>query len=546
NLYLAALEDAGLLRPEGEVPPIRTQAHIVSLMATLASGILYGPAGSEIRSNGDYLGFFEQVRALYGHKNGQMAAIEYMDPRQSPRYTGEVPIPALPDPADYDLGLSGPTWFEAFRVYVPWVDFAQRGAGLPADFQINGPEPVDGDPLAQLDFSRFFTSGGAGGRLASITGPQTMDTLGWLPASAELPYSIGFENSAGSSRYTNEIRIVTQLDPQLDARSFTFGDIRIGDITIDVPDGRTSFQAEYDFVRTRGFILRVSAVLDLYQQPASASWLIQAIDPVTGEVLQDTTRGLLAPNNAQGSGAGFVSYAVRPAADVATGETIAASARVLVDGKAPESRLTATRIGTTNDYRIDWNVRDDNGGSGVRHVTLYVAEDGGDFRIWQRRLTDASGSLVFEGEAGKSYEFLALATDVAGNREVPKPGVNAVADGSGVNLGALPTVPGTTPPNFGQAPEPSPAPSTNELFTAAEAKVPAAAALSAPSEFDAILSPFIARAFAVGIGQSDGGIGPMAIVEASDGSILVSGGANRGTIWRFDARGGVAGTPLAE
>src|SRR3546814_8555834 len=72
-----------------------------------------------------------------------------MDPRQSPRYIGEVPIPALPDPADYDLGLTSPTYFEAFRIFVPWIDFAQRGAGLPADFQINGPEPVDGDPRTE-------------------------------------------------------------------------------------------------------------------------------------------------------------------------------------------------------------------------------------------------------------------------------------------------------------------------------------------------------------------------------------------------------------
>src|SRR3546814_6749747 len=136
--------------------------------------------------------------------------------------TCALPISALPDAADYDLGLSNPTYFEAFRIFVPWIDFAQRGAGLPADFQINGPEPVDGDPLAQLDFSRFFGTGGTTGRLASITGPQTMDTLGWLPAAAELPYSIGFENAAGSSRYTNEIRIVPQPDPDQEERSFTF------------------------------------------------------------------------------------------------------------------------------------------------------------------------------------------------------------------------------------------------------------------------------------------------------------------------------------
>ena len=36
----------------------------------------------------------------------------------------------------------------------------------------------------------------------------------------------------------------------------SLGDIKIGDITIDVPDGRTNFSTEIDFVRTRGFILR--------------------------------------------------------------------------------------------------------------------------------------------------------------------------------------------------------------------------------------------------------------------------------------------------
>src|SRR5690606_35174805 len=161
----------------------------------------------------------------------------------------------------------------------------------------------------------YFNAEGQVGRLASITGPQTLDTGGWLPASQELPYSIGFENAAGSGAWVNEVQIVTELDPQLDGRSFTFGDIKIGDISIDVPDGRTSFQTEIDFTATRGFVLRISAVLALYQQPARASWLIQAIEPLTGEVLQDTTRGLLGPNDALGTGAGFVNYTIAPAAD---------------------------------------------------------------------------------------------------------------------------------------------------------------------------------------------------------------------------------------
>ena len=46
DLFLASLEEGGLLRAEDDLPPIREQEKIVSLMATLASGILIGPAGA--------------------------------------------------------------------------------------------------------------------------------------------------------------------------------------------------------------------------------------------------------------------------------------------------------------------------------------------------------------------------------------------------------------------------------------------------------------------------------------------------------------------
>ena len=56
DLYLAALEQAGLLAAEdGVAPPIRERQYIVSLMTNLASGILFGPAGSDIRSDADLL-----------------------------------------------------------------------------------------------------------------------------------------------------------------------------------------------------------------------------------------------------------------------------------------------------------------------------------------------------------------------------------------------------------------------------------------------------------------------------------------------------------
>src|SRR5262249_28820053 len=50
---------------------------------------------------------------------------------------------------------------------------------------------------------------------------------------------------------------------------------------------------------------------------------------------------------------------------------------------------------------------------------------------------------------------------------------------------------------------------------------------------------------ATGIGQSLAGIGPLALVQAPDGTFLVSGGPGRNQLFRFPATGGAAGTPLA-
>src|SRR5262249_21777422 len=48
QMYLASLEEGGLLLPDGTAPPIRTDPKIISVMATLATGILAGPAGNQV------------------------------------------------------------------------------------------------------------------------------------------------------------------------------------------------------------------------------------------------------------------------------------------------------------------------------------------------------------------------------------------------------------------------------------------------------------------------------------------------------------------
>jgi VCBS repeat-containing protein/YD repeat-containing protein len=387
---------------------------------------------------------------------------------------------------------------------------------------------------------------------ASISGPQGFGSEQYVPAGTQLPYTVRFKNPAEASTTANEVRIVAQLDAALSARSFRLGDLKIGGISITMPSDRANYQGDFDFTQSLGFIVRVSAGIDA--TTGIASWVLQAIDPETGEVLQDATRGLLPPDNAQGQGSGFVSYTVASAFDVPSGTPILASARVLMDNQAPietntiTSRLDATAPVTTvtvqqvvaggGDYQVSWQAAEESGGSGVRHTTVYVRVDGGDWTIWQRQSTDTSGLYV--GTAGQLVEFMALSTDNAGNRERPAE-VAVPDDGSSINLGGTPSV-GSTTVDIGVPPAPSVAPSTNPLFSQAERGVPSLQP-STPSQFTTVLAPFVGAAFGTGITQSFAGIGPLAMLERPDGTFIVSGGGNRGALYLFDQDGGRALAP---
>ena len=569
QLYLASLEQAGLLRPAGNAPPIRENPLVISQLAVLASGILAGPVGDEFRTSSDLTAFFDKVRAWYGSDPDTLAPTDPDAPTFSaPTLAGLFcpsvltninPIAKLPTFKDFDLGLSSPTHFAAFNVYVPWVDWAARGR-LPADYGINGLIIHDADEPVDLNLSRYLQDNGTISGLASLVGPYTTETNGFLPVDVALPYSIHFQNDPDATRYVNEVRVVTQLDANLDARSFRLGDIKIGDITVHVPAGRSIFQGDFDFVQSRGFVLRVSAGVDLSTE--TATWLLQAIDPLSGELLQDSSHGMLQPNNAQGQGAGFVGYTIEADSSVDSGSTVSAKAKVLFDSAPPEeteelvqtidaappiTRLTATPLagGAGSNYLLKWNSSDESNGSGVKHVTLYAAIDGGDFKIISRQNPNAESSFVFTGQPGRRYEFLALATDLSGNQEQPPFGVHAASDGSGANLGQLPTVPGTTPDNFGQPPSEVPGPAVNPLFIQALQGIPAATTTDRPANFTEVLRPFVARAFATGFETSGAQIGPLALLELPSRGFWISGGTNRNQLFSYGVDGG-AGTLIAE
>ena len=89
-------------------------------------------------------------------------------------------------------------------------------------------------------------------------------------------------------------------------------------------------------------------------------------------------------------------------------------------------------------------------------------------------------------------------------------------------------------------------PVTNPLFLEAMDRVPVGLSTSNPPSFTTVFSPFVTTAFARGFASSGGGVGPLGVAFSLDGaSVFISGGEGRNLLWRFDAGGGTAVSPLA-
>ncbi len=307
------------------------------------------------------------------------------------------------------------------------------------------PQKGSGTPHAQLDFEPLTAPGGGGGSMSGcgdvggggggtvgtgdpndLIGPAGFGAPGYVPAGQALPYTIQFTNDATATAPVQVVVVTEQLSTNLDWSTFQLGGFGFGDISVQVPTGRTSYSTQVDDRAAAGVFVDVSA--NLNTQTGVVTWTFTSIDPTTLDQPSNLLEGFLPPDQTQPEGEGFVSYTVQPKAGLVTGATIVASASVVfdnnpainttpvsntIDAKAPTSSVAALPAVVGAEFPVSWSGKDDTGGSGVATYDVFVSDDGGAFTEWLSDTTDTSST--FDGVVGQTYAFYSVAIDNAGN-----------------------------------------------------------------------------------------------------------------------------------
>ncbi len=264
-----------------------------------------------------------------------------------------------------------------------------------------------------------------------ISGPAGYGSSGFVPVSAIMPYTIGFENEPSASAPAQVVTVTQQLDPNLDWSTFQLGSFGFSGQLYPVPAGLTSYSTRIDARGTAGVYVDVTAQLD--KQTGVVSWTFTSIDPTTLDVpVGNPEKGFLPPDADAVEGQGFVSYTIEPKAADTTGTTINAKATVIFQAGLPgQSSLDTTPIFNTIDagpptssvialpafspasFTVSWAGLDDARGSGIASFDVYVSDNNGPFKLWQAATPQTSAA--FTGVDGHAYAFYSVATDNAGN-----------------------------------------------------------------------------------------------------------------------------------
>jgi hypothetical protein len=266
-----------------------------------------------------------------------------------------------------------------------------------------------------------------------ISGPQGSGVANWIRAASPLEYEIEFENMKSALFPAQTVVVQAPLDAaKLDLDTLALGSVRIGTHVFTPPPGLDRFDATVDLRPEVNLLAGVSARLD--REAQLLVWRYTSLDPVTAQPITDPLDGFLPPNTEPPLGQAWMRFSVRPRAGLPSGTVVTQAASIVFDTNDPiatntwSNTLDAERpagsvvplapVTYATEFPVAWSADDDAGGSGVALYEVFLMRDGDTPVPWKLGTTETFGT--FRGEFGHRYAFFSVATDAAGNREIPR------------------------------------------------------------------------------------------------------------------------------
>lgn len=305
------------------------------------------------------------------------------------------------------------------------------------------PPPHPQDPIDDTS-----TSGGISADPNEIIGPTGYDdSLRWVSINDVLNYTIFFENDPDfATANAQKVDVRFYFADKAAMKGFGLGTYGFANQSWNIEDAPAAYQNRLDLRDSMHIFVDLTAGIDVVKQ--QAFWLFNSIDPETGYNPWQVDRGMLPVNDSTHVGEGFVTFRLKPQEDLKTGDTISIQANIVfdqndtiptnrwrntIDAGNPTSKVKA-RQDSKNEhlYHLTLQAADDEGGSGLKRVLLYQANN---FGIYEEVATCPVDTVIdFTAEPGHQYRFYSIAEDNVGNREPLKEQPDLV-----ININAAPT-----------------------------------------------------------------------------------------------------------
>lgn len=309
----------------------------------------------------------------------------------------------------------------------------------------NNPPPPPTPGNTPLDGTE--TSGGISADPNEIIGPMGYDSIHWVSVNDVLNYTILFENDPEfATANAQKVDVRFRFEDKAQMKGFGLSEYGFANMSWPIENSPAAYHNRLDLRDSMFIYVDLVAGLDVVKQ--EAFWTFNSIDPETGLSPWQVDRGMLPVNDSTHIGEGFLKFQLQPNPNMETGDTISFVANIVFDQNdtIPTNRWCVTidagmpvskvkgKVDSKNEnlYHLTLHAADDEGGSGLKRVVLYQANN---FGIYEEFAVCPLDTVIdFEGEPGRQYSFFTLAEDNVGNLEPLKETPDLV-----ININVAPT-----------------------------------------------------------------------------------------------------------